>query len=171
MKIKYLLLLIVPAFLYASGGGHDVEKDILERAVNFIIFAAILYYFIAEPLKNLFQGRTAKIAKELENIQEELKKSQKAKAIAVKSVEDAKLLSAEIIQNAKNEAELLSRKIKEESANEIANLAKSHKDKIEIEERKMVREVVSEVIEDIFEDNTVSLNKDDFVNLVLKKAA
>ncbi len=170
MKIKYLLLLVIPTFVFASGG-EGGNTDIIERSINFIIFFAILYYLLADIIKGFVQGRSADIAKRFQNIQNELKKSQKEKAEAIKSVEDAKVLSAEIIENAKKEAEILVAKISEESNQEINNLLKSHNERLEIEERKMVREVVSEIIEDIFEDKSISLDKNDFINLVLKRAA
>ena len=169
MKIKYLLFLILPAYSFASGG--DGETDFVPRVVNFLIFFGILYYLLADLIKNFFSGRIQGIADELENIQKKLKESQSAKVSAVESVGDAKLHAKEIIETAKGEAKILAQKIQDDAVNEISNIEKSHSERIEIEERKMVREVVGEIVDDIFEDGSVSLNRDDFVNLVLKKAA
>ena len=171
MKIKYLLFLIVPAFAFASGGGDDVEVDFVERTINFLIFFGILYYLIEEHVKNFFGGRIAGIAKELESIQVKLKESQAEKNSAIKSVEDAKKLAKEIVNTAKGEAKLLAQKIESDTVVELQILERAHTERVEIEERKMIREVVSEIVDDIFEDKSVSLNRDDFVNLVLKRAA
>ena len=171
MKIKYLLFLILPAFVFASSGGAEVEKDFVERTINFLIFFGILYYLIAEHIRNFFSGRINGIANSLDEIQVKLAQSRSQKSDAIKEVEDAKKLAVEIIATAKDEAKLLSQKIADDSRIEIENIEKAHKDRIEIEERKMIRDVVNEVIDDIFNDKSVSLNKDDFINLVLKKAA
>lgn len=171
MKIKYLLFLILPAFVFASSGGAEVEKDFLVRTINFLIFFGILYYLVAEHIRNFFSGRINGIANSLDEIQVKLAQSRSQKSDAIKEVEDAKKLAVEIIATAKDEAKLLSQKIADDSRIEIENIEKAHKDRIEIEERKMVRDVIGEIIDDIFNDKSVSLNKDDFINLVLKKAA
>ncbi len=171
MKIKYLLFLILPAFAFASSGGAEVETDFVERTINFLIFFGILYYLVADHVKNFFNGRIDGIANELDNIQMKLLKSRAKKTEAIKSVEDAKKLATEIVATAKDEAILLAKKVESDSVVEIENIGKAHQDRIEIEERKMVREVVGEIINDAFDDKSVSLDKDDFVNLVLKKAA
>ena len=80
-KIVLLSLLIVPAVLLASGGDAESsryfaqtgrETDFLPRAVNFIIFASLLYYLIANPIKNFFKGRTEGIAAQLNEIETKL---------------------------------------------------------------------------------------------------
>ena len=170
MKIKYLLFfLILPLYSFASSG--ETDTDFVPRVVNFLIFFGILYYLLADIIRNFFSGRIQGIADELENIQKRLKESQSAKVKAIESVNNAKIHAKEIIETAKGEAEILAKKIQDDATNEILSIEKAHSERIEIEERKMVREVVSEIVDDIFEDDSVSLNRDDFVNLVLKKAA
>ena len=171
MKIKYLLFLILPAFAFASSSGAEVKTDFVERTINFLIFFGILYYLIAEHIRNFFTGRIDGIANSLDEIQVKLAQSRTKKSEAMKEVEDAKRLAVDIVATAKDEAKLLAKKIEEDSKAEVENLQKAHNDRIEIEERKMVRDVVSEVVDSLFDDKSVSLDKDDFVNLVLKKAA
>lgn len=75
MKLLYFVALCaLPGALFAAGGGSG-EYDILPRAINFTIFAAILYYLIAEPLKGLYFKRLNGIAERLDSIQSKLKES------------------------------------------------------------------------------------------------
>ena len=55
-KILFTLSVIIPVSLFASDA--NVETDILERTVNFFIFAAIIYYLLSDKLKAFFVGRT-----------------------------------------------------------------------------------------------------------------
>ncbi len=69
-KIVLLSLLMVPAILLASGDAESSryfaqtgrETDFLPRVFNFVIFAALLYYLLANPIKNFFKGRSEGIA-------------------------------------------------------------------------------------------------------------
>ena len=54
MRIK-ILLLVLPFFAFASEHG-GVNYDITERALNFLLFFGILLYFVAKPLKDLYQS-------------------------------------------------------------------------------------------------------------------
>ena len=82
LKIVPLLgLLTVSAF--AEGGG---ETDIIARTFNFIIFAGIIYYLIAEPLKSFFENRTLSIENQFKKNQEKLKESEEAKKEAAQKV-------------------------------------------------------------------------------------
>ena len=64
----------------------DGGYDIVPRTINFIIFAAILYYLIANPVKNAYKGRIEGIAARLDNIEQKLKESKAKKDDAIKRV-------------------------------------------------------------------------------------
>ncbi|RLA78484.1 MAG: F0F1 ATP synthase subunit B, partial [Epsilonproteobacteria bacterium] len=67
-KIVLLSLLVLPAVLLASSGngGEETryflqtgrETDFWPRLVNFTIFASLLYYLLANPIKNFFKDRS-----------------------------------------------------------------------------------------------------------------
>jgi len=76
-KIVLFSLLILPAIALASAGESEGsrylaqtgrETDFWPRVVNFTIFAALLYYLIANPIKNFFQERRESIANKLKQI-------------------------------------------------------------------------------------------------------
>jgi F-type H+-transporting ATPase subunit b len=158
--------------MFASGtessGG---ETDIAPRTVHFLIFAAILYWLLADKLRAFFNGRSDEIATRLSAAQEKVKAAKLEKEEALAKVEGAKESAKEIIEIAHKEAALLSDKISDNVDNEIRNLEKSSKDGMEVEEKKMQRDVVNEVIDKMFDEDATQLTSDDFVNIINKKVA
>lgn len=169
MRTKILLLIVIPITLFGGGTAEAHQYDIIPRIVNFIIFAGILYYFIANPIKNAYKNRISSISSNLESIQDKLRTSKAQKDEAIKKVEETKSNVKEFIQTAKKEIEILTDKIKKETQNEILFLEKSYKEQKELEERKMTKGVVSEILEEIFNDNSININQNELMNLVLKK--
>jgi F-type H+-transporting ATPase subunit b len=167
---KYFLLCFAPVAVFAAGNGSG-EYDIVPRTVNFAIFAAILYYLLADPLKSMYHQRINRIAESLDSIQQKLKESKAKKEDALRRVEEAKITAKTLIQTSKKEVEILKQKFQKELAVELENLDKSHNEQVEIERRRMTRAVVAEVLDDIFDDSAATLDRDKFVNIVLKKVA
>ncbi len=171
-KMIYLLLLILPVFLFAEGA-EEASKgtDIIPRTINFLIFAGILYYMAANQIKDFFTGRRAGIADRLNSIQEKLKESSKERAEAKELIAKAKIEAKNILETSKNETEILKVKILENLKMDIENLEKGYEDQISIERRKMTRSVISEVLDEVFEKGSLSLEKDELLNIVMKKVA
>ena len=163
MKSKILLLLF-PYVLMADGG-----YDIVPRTINFIIFAAILYYLIANPVKNAYKGRIESIAARLDNIEQKLKESKAKKDDAIKRVEEAKANADSLVETARKEAFLISERIKEETMQEIVNLEKSFQDQKEFEKRRMVKSVVGEILNEIFASDSVKMDQSELINIMLKR--
>ena len=163
MKSKILLLLF-PFVLMADGG-----YDIVPRTINFIIFAAILYYLIANPVKNAYKGRIESIAARLDNIEQKLKESKSKKDDAIKRVEEAKANADSLVETARKEAFLISERIKEETMQEIVNLEKSFQDQKEFEKRRMVKSVVGEILNEIFASDSVKMDQSELINIMLKR--
>ncbi len=153
----------------AGEGSHGT--DIVPRTVNFLIFAAILYYLVAEPVKNFFKNRSASIAAQLEEVQTKLKKAKEDKEKAEAEVVKAKELAKEILETTKKEIEIMTKELKEHAQNEIALLEKSFEENMELERRKRIKEITKEVLEELFEDKALELDKQKFVNLIVKKVA
>jgi len=65
-KIILFLILILPVVIFASGeNGAEHGTDIIPRTINFFIFAGIIYYLAAKPIKDFFTGRSNSIADQL----------------------------------------------------------------------------------------------------------
>ena len=147
----------------------DGGYDIVPRTINFIVFAAILYYFIANPIKNAYKGRIADIAARLDNIEQKLKDSKAKKDDALRRVEEAKANAASLVEIARKEAVLISERIKEETRQEVTNLEKSFQDQKEFEKRRMVKSVVGEILNEIFASDSVKMDQSELINIMLKR--
>lgn len=169
MKTKILFVLFVPIFLFSATSDAPKDYDIVPRTTNFIIFAAILYYLIAQPLKNFFINRSNGIAKRLEAISEKLKDSKNKKEAAIKRVDEANVLAKDIINTAHKEAENLKKGVEKDLSQDIANLIKNYDNQKEFEKRKMTKEAVCKVLDEIFAEKNLKLDQSDLVDIVLKK--
>ena len=98
--------MMMSVYTFASDGGEG-GTDIIQRTVNFIIFAGILYYLLASPIKSFFQGRSAGIRQELDRVQEKMKESKTAKELALQKIEDAEKFAADLIESSKKENRIL----------------------------------------------------------------
>jgi len=168
-KILFTLSAIIPMSLLASDAG--VETDILERTVNFFIFAAIIYYLLADKLKAFFTGRTESIQSELDKVQNVLKESDQKLSDAKQEVENAKKVAEELISTATSEVEAIKTKIDVAVEQEIAFLSKSFDEKTELETRKVKKEVVENVLNKLLSDDNIALSQKDLANIILKKVA
>jgi len=173
MKKRFILfiVLLLPAFIFASEAEAEGGTDIVARTINFLIFAAILYYLIAEPLKNFFKQRREDIADKLESVQRKVEEFKTLKEKAQKDLEEAKESAKSLVETTKKEIELLKEKYAKDLEFELQNLEKTYEERMEIESRKAVRESVKEVLNEMFEKGGVALDEKTLVNILLKKAA
>jgi len=180
-KIVLLSLLVVPAILLASGhaSGEESryfvqtgrESDYWPRVVNFTIFAALLYYLVANPIKDFFKGRSQDIAKQLNEIEEKLQAAKTEKEEAQARYEASEQKAEEIISDAKVEATLLSNKIAEANVNELALLEKQLEEKMTLDERKSAREAIDEILSENITSDDIELNEKKIVDIISKKVA
>lgn len=170
-KLLLLGLALTPMALLASAEGAETNYDIVQRTVNFIIFAGILWYLLADKLKAYFAGRTSSIQAELDKVQDTLKASQDKVEDAANKLEEAKILANEIVENAKTDVSSIKKRVAELVDAEIANLDKGFDEKIKVETSKLKKQIVSEVLEELFNSDSVSLTQEELSNIVLKKVA
>ena len=172
MKKTLLLtiLALTPLALFAQAEGA-VETDIVQRTVNFAIFAAILWYLLADKIKAYFAGRTLDIQAELDKVQDTLNASQAKFDEVTKQLEDAKLLASEIVLSAKSDVDSVKAKVIAAVESDIVNLGKNFDAKIEVETRKTKKVIVEEVLEELLKSDNIALSEEDLANIVLKKVA
>lgn len=167
-----LALLMMSGYLFASGGAEGGEgTDIVQRTVNFLIFAGILYYLLAEPIKNYFGGRSKDIANDLERVQERLRESKRAKEEALQKIEDAKKFAEELKVTSAKENKLLEAKLVEQCDIELENLAKQNLALMEFEKRQMTRGIVDAMMRDLLEQESGSFDKETMAKIIMKKVA
>ena len=179
-KIVLLSLLVVPAILLASGGDAESsryfaqtgrETDFLPRIVNFTIFAALLYYLLANPIKNFFKGRSEGIAGQLNEIEKKLQAAKDEKKEAQNRLDESENRAEEILADAKVEATLLAEKIATANQNDLVLLAKQLEEKMSLEERKSAREAIDEILSENITTDDIMLDEAKVVEIISKKVA
>lgn len=169
-KIVFTLL-VLSGMLFASEHAAEASTDIVQRTVNFLIFAGIIYYILAEPIKNYFGGRSQGIAIELEKVQEKLKESKLAKETAQQKVVEAEKFAESLIESTKKENKLLNGKIMQQCDLDLENVVKQNSILMQFEQRKMTSEMVEEVMKDILNENNLMLDDKAMSEIITKKVA
>ena len=164
-------VLLLSAYLFGSDAHAEGSTDIIQRTVNFLIFAGIMVYILAEPLKNYFGGRSAAIANELEKVQERLRDSKRLKELAEQKVEEANRFAIELAESSKKENKILSDKIMSQCEQELEIIGKQNGALMELDKRKMVREVVAEVMNGVMNSSDDALGKEAMTEILKKKVA
>ncbi|SFZ97999.1 ATP synthase F0 sector subunit b [hydrothermal vent metagenome] len=179
-KIILLSLVLIPAVLLASSGHGEESRylvltgranDFWPRTVNFIIFASLLYYLLANPIKSFFQNRKKDIADQLKDIELKLQVAKDAEKNAQLRLEESINNSDKIIADAELEAQILVAKITEASENELKHMEKQFEEKISLEEKKSVREVIDEVLTNNITNDDISIDEEKVVDIISRKVA
>ena len=168
-KILLLIFALLPVSLFATSG--DVETDIIPRTVNFLIFAAIIYYLLADKVKGFLDDRTKSIQSELDEVQNRLEESRKKVEDAKAELEKAKQIATDLVKEARADVDNIKNRIAKSYEDDMAYLLKSFEEKVELETKKSTKEVVSEVLEELMGKDNFAITQDDLANIVLKKVA
>lgn len=171
-KILFSLLMIsAAAFATAHGSEAEASTDIVQRTVNFLIFAGILWYLLAEPVKNYFSGRSKGIADELQKVQDKLRESKQEKEAVEAKIEEAKKFAEELRAVSQKENKILSEKIMKQCEADLENIQKQNTALMGLEQRKMLRGLVDEIMADVFEQASSALDKEAMAQIIMKKVA
>ena len=168
-KMLFIILALSPLALLAND--HDVQTDIIQRTVNFVIFVAIIYYLLADKLKTFFSDRTKSIQSELDKVQLTLEESKKKVQDAKDELENSKKIATELVNDANADINSIKSKISDAFDSEISNASSGFDDKLVLETKKMKKQIVSEVLEELLSADNISIKQDDLVNIILKKVA
>jgi len=180
-KIVLLSLLILPAVLLASSGhgGEESryflqtgrESDFWPRLVNFTIFASLLYYLLANPVKNFFKGRSEDISSQLKEIEEKLKAAKDIEKDAQTNLENSVNRAEIILADAQKEANILTKKIADANENELVTMQKQFDEKITLEEKKAVRATIDEILNENISNDDILVDETKVVEIIDKKVA
>lgn len=178
-KLVLLSLLVVPAALLASGDAEATryfaqtgrETDFFPRIVNFTIFAALLYYLLANPIKDFFKGRREGISAQLKEIEEKLQAAKDEKKNALAHFNESEKKAEQIIKDAKKEAVIMAEKIATSNQYDLANMSKQADDKLTFEERRSAREAIDEVLSENISNDDIMLDEKKVVDIISKKVA
>lgn len=170
-KFYYICLLILPTFALAAAEAGPKNYDFIPRTFNFLLFFGILFYLLKDYAVQAYNARIERIAKSLEDIEVKLKESKEKRAKAQKDVEIAKTRGENLIDAAKKEITSSKEKSKENIAYEFASLEKAYEGKKEFESSKATKEIVSEILFETLDDESIELSQDELVTIITKKAS
>ncbi len=157
--------------LFASSGEGSGHTDIAPRTLNFLIFAAILYYLIADKIKAFFVERKTKISQALEAREHKLKAAKAALAEAEEYLANAKKLADELIKTANSDVVLGLEKSKQVTQKEVELLEKLHSEDCELLKKKTVMRAVGEELDQIFTLKGYGVSDEEFAKIFAKKVA
>jgi|SaaInl8_135m_RNA_FD_contig_111_175463_length_1990_multi_6_in_0_out_0_2 F-type H+-transporting ATPase subunit b len=169
MKKIVLLFIALTTSVFASE--HGGETDIIPRTVNFLIFAGLVYYLLADKIKVFFTERAENVVAELDKIEDKIRESKRAKEMAENAITEAEIKAKEIVETSGIEAELLTERIELNCQDDLLNMEKSKNETMGVEKNKMVRTVVFETLDDIFDGNDDTIDNQKLVISLLKKVA
>ncbi len=166
-----ILLLLLTVSTYALASSGEAGTDIVQRTVNFLLFAGLIWYFVAEPAKAYFSGRRQGIADELQKVKDRLAESDKLKKDALAKVDEAEKFAKDLMELSKKENKIVNDNIMAQCDIDLANLTSQQKILMDFEQRKMVRGVVKEIVSDILSDTSNDFDQEAMANVILKKVA
>jgi len=169
--VSRILLLTLMMSTYALASGHEGGTDIIQRTVNFLLFAGLVWYLVAEPAKNFFASRSQAIADELKSVQEKLNESVLLKKEALAKISDAEKFAEELAISSKKENKIINDGIMAQCEVELENLVKQDSSVKDFEQRKMVRKVVEDILTKTLSQSSDSFDKEAMANVILKKVA
>jgi len=174
-KIALVLAFMLPMVAMASGTEHHEvsmsNSDFYYRVLNFAIFAGLIYYLVANPIKEFFKGRSADIQNQLNEIKAKLEESKNEAKLAEENLSKAEEKAKEIVTDSKEEAKILVENIAKKNAEAIVSLEKHLEEKMEVEKKKMVKTTINELLESGIDSSDIDVDSSKVVSLVSKKVA
>jgi len=165
-----VIMLMLSTYALASNAEH-AGTDIVQRTVNFLLFAGLVWYLVAEPVKSFFAGRSQAIADELQKVQDRLNESISLKKDALSKISDAEKFAEELKVSSKKENKILNDSIITQCNVELETLGKQQVSLMEFEQRKMIRLVVEETLNEVLNQSSENFDKEAMANVILKKVA
>ncbi len=164
-----VFMLMISTYALASSG--NAETDIVQRTVNFLLFAGLIWYLVAEPAKSYFASRSQGIADEMKRVQDKLRESASLKKEALAKVAAAEKFAADLVVNSKKENKVINDSIITQCEADLEILAKQQTVLMDFEQRKMVRSVVENILGEVLSQSDDSFDKEAMANVILKKVA
>ena len=165
-----VLILMISTYAFASEAGHG-ESDIVQRTVNFLLFAGLVWYLVGEPAKAYFASRSQGIADELKKVQDKLGETISLKKEALAKISDAEKFAEELAVTVKKENKIINDNIMAQCESDLETLTKHGVTTRDYAQRKMVRGVVEDVITETLAQSSGDFDKEAMANVILKKVA
>ncbi|HVK60190.1 MAG TPA: ATP synthase F0 subunit B, partial [Bdellovibrionales bacterium] len=108
-------LSLVSSLAFGATAGHGAEggipSSVMYQAINFILYAGLLTYFLRKPIKNYFAGREVTFKSALTKAQAARNEAEQRKREIQTRINDLESSSAASIEKARVESEALKTRI------------------------------------------------------------
>ena len=168
---RILVTLLAMSTIALASSAEGGSTDIIQRTVNFLLFAGLVWYLVAEPIKAYFNSRSQGVADELKKVQDKLNETIALKKEALAKISDAEKYADALAISSKKENKVINDNIMVQCEVELENLAKQNISVTEFEQRKMVRTVVENVLNEVLSQSSDSFDKKAMADVILKKVA
>ncbi len=174
-RIALVVAFMLPILAVASGSEHhDISmsnSDFFYRVLNFSIFAGLIYYLVANPIKDFFKNRSEDIANQIKEINIKLEESKKEAKLAEEYLDRSQEKAKEIIADAKEESIILTENINRKNEEVLLALERQLEDKMVVEKNKMVRATIKKLLEDGIDSSDIGIDNSKVVSLISRKVA
>lgn len=168
---RILVTLLAMSTIALASSAEGGNTDIIQRTVNFLLFAGVVWYLVAEPVKSFFNARSQGVADELKKVQDKLNETITLKKEALAKISDAEKFAEELLVSSKKENKIINDSIMLQCEAELVTLEKQNTSLTEFEQRKMVRTVVEDVLTEVLKQSADSFDKKAMADVILKKVA
>jgi F-type H+-transporting ATPase subunit b len=165
-----LLSLLFASTLLAETGSHT-ETDIIPRTVNFIIFAALTYYMLADKIKAYFTGRSESIAKSFSEVEDKIRASKQALEEAKTKRDEAKRIADEFLLASNKDARHQSEKIIENAKIEATAIKKHVAEDMSLMKRRTITEVVTKSLDEVINKEGFGVEDSELGKILARKVA
>lgn len=143
------------------------HTDLIPRVINFVIFCIILWLLLSKKIRTFLSNRSNLISHQLSEIQDRLKVAKSEKERALVRLQEAKESANNILAVGKKESYLVAQKIEDQFGNDVELMRRNAEAFMELERRRMYREVISEVLDEVFVD--VQLSSEDYARILHRR--
>ncbi len=131
-----------------EGGEHHVSLMMEAfRVINFIIFAALLYKFVAQPVKNYFKERVHTIELALKEAREAKEEAEKKAREYSEKLKNAEVEIKDMLYQAEKERDEQMRRIREETEKMVQRIKEQAQAAADLEVKKARAELQREAAE------------------------
>lgn len=142
------------------------KSDFVERVINFVIFALIIWYLGSNKIKQIFIQRRMRIVHEFDSLQEQEKEMKKTVEKTENLLADAQNKAKDIVANAKKEAFMIAQQFDTSLERDIKAVASSFDERLRQEKKKLLYEEVASVMDSSLEK--VKISQDSCMEILTK---
>lgn len=141
-----LFVVVAAKQAFAAEGGHVNITHEIFKIINFIIFLAVLYYFLFQKIKDFFSKRSTGIRSAIEDAQQARKEAEKRLEEVSKKLDAVGEEISKMKAEAKEDGERLRERIQKEAEELTEKVTQQAKKSIDLETKKVRTRLQEEAV-------------------------